>query len=458
MASRTFTARYILFVSTITGTDMSSLEDTSRWLYRHMDCTGSSMKMVEIRRGVYRELSQSTGRHKGVKVVISGSKGDGISKLMEGDIDMAIFCPSYTCINDSNRVQSIPRSTSVFQIANTCPGYCTLELTRRGTHRSPDIEQCLVSFNGKRLLSSFVLRERHASGFPYNSRAGPALTTHESGYSTDYVLTFTCECEEILKRWASRPRKYDWPPLSLRQRIPQMNGNLVATGMKGSETELLEWRYCFNEIEKLIVESLNDTQTKLYRILKTINNDIVKKRGYSLSSFMIKNTVLWLAETNHQQLFRPETLFTWIMKALRLLKHAAKMNYVSYYMIPERNLLIEKINASDRWPLFQTFSDVLKSGPDMLSSCETINKYTSLQPQEMTLLKEKLELYELCRLYLFQRHGHLTMADKDPETDTLYNDMEQTIRMELRSGWPPQIQQKIRACRRHADLQKMFLC
>ena len=54
-----------------------------------------------------------------------------------------------------------------------------------------------------------------------------------------------------------------------------MNGNLVSTGMLDSETNQLEWRYCFNEGESLIVESLNDTQIKLYTMLKLINRDIM---------------------------------------------------------------------------------------------------------------------------------------------------------------------------------------
>ena len=49
-----------------------------------------------------------------------------------------------------------------------------------------------------------------------------------------------------------------------------MNGNLAATGMHNSETEDMEWRYCFNEIELLIFGILNDTQVKLYNMLKLL--------------------------------------------------------------------------------------------------------------------------------------------------------------------------------------------
>jgi len=137
----------------------------------------------------------------------------------------------------------------------------------------------------------------------------------------------------------------------------------------------LEWRYCFNEIESLLVECLNDTQIKLYMMLKIINQDIIKKHGFSISSFILKNIVFWLAETFEQHTFRDETLITWILRSLMLLKRAVERYVLPYYMIPERNLLAEKVKKPERLPLIQTLSDILKSGPGVLDSCETIKQY-----------------------------------------------------------------------------------
>ena len=63
------------------------------------------------------------------------------------------------------------------------------------------------------------------------------------------------------------------------------------------------------------------------------------------------------------QSFRPDTLFSWIVMSLLFLKRAAQLNYLPYYMIPMRNLLVEKVKDSDRLHLEQTLSDMLKSGP-----------------------------------------------------------------------------------------------
>ena len=60
--------------------------------------------------------------------------------------------------------------------------------------------------------------------------SGPAHThtinTDFTNFMLDFVPTLTCECQHILHEWASRSRKYDWPPQSVRQQITHMNGNL----------------------------------------------------------------------------------------------------------------------------------------------------------------------------------------------------------------------------------------
>ena len=109
-------------------------------------------------------------------------------------------------------------------------------------------------------------------------------------------------------------------------------------------------------------------------MLKLINRGLLKENGFTFSSFILKNIVLWLAQKCNQDNFRPETLFSWIVFILLFLKRAVKLNRLPYHMIPERNLLLEKVQETERLLLEQTLSDILKSGPAMLYKCETINK------------------------------------------------------------------------------------
>lgn len=70
-----------------------------------------------------------------------------------------------------------------------------------------------------------------------------------------------------------------------------MEGNVVATAGKDSRLEDSEWRYCFNEIEILLENNLNDTQMKLYKVLKMIKTDMLERSQKTVTSYMIKNIV-----------------------------------------------------------------------------------------------------------------------------------------------------------------------
>ena len=102
-----------------------------------------------------------------------------------------------------------------------------------------------------------------------------------------------------------------------------------------------------------------------------------------------------VGETYNKTMFQPETLFTWILRFLRLLKLSVNLNYLPYYMIPERNLMIEKVKNSDLLPFLCTLSDLLKPGLAILTSCETLNKYIHFNLEELSMLLHKLEVSEL---------------------------------------------------------------
>lgn len=112
--------------------------------------------------------------------------------------------------------------------------------------------------------------------------SGPAVT-HAllNGQKFDGVMSLAVKCSAILQDWLRRPRKYEWPAISLRQAACNINGNLIPVGIERSETKHLERRYCFNEFELLIFASLNDTQVKLYRMLKMINTDVLQQKKHN---------------------------------------------------------------------------------------------------------------------------------------------------------------------------------
>lgn len=56
--------------------------------------------------------------------------------------------------------------------------------------------------------------------------------------------------------------------MSILKMIPLIGGNLEASGKNGSETKHIKWHIGFNQIELLLIQTLNDAQIKLYKMLK----------------------------------------------------------------------------------------------------------------------------------------------------------------------------------------------
>ena len=115
-------------------------------------------------------------------------------------------------------------------------------------------------------------------------------------------------------------------------------------------------------------------------------------------------------------------------------------------MIPERNLMIEKVKKSDRLPLLCTLSDLLKSGLAILTSCETLNKYIHFNLEELSMLLHKLEVSELRNLYIVLRQHYLKVQGKDPINHTLSRALTYYLYDILGSDCPTEIQHKLNVC------------
>lgn len=361
-----------------------------------MDCIGYSQRMIEIRQLAFKIQIAKINEYLDGRCVLVGSKGEGISKQLETDFDYLLFLNNTTCFDDPMRLPALSDvSETIFLMRYTHPGYCVLECVKMGTNES--VLNSLVPFQGKTMLSGEVLCREERKIVAFNGyQTGPAITARSPQYpiNADFVLTFGFDSQNALHDWQRRHRQYGWPPLSTRKAISEMRGNLVAKGLKGSETESLEWRLCFGEIELLIVQAFNDTQMKLYKLLKIINTDILKMNGHSVSSYMMKNVAFWLAENNSPSMFSPNTLFSWIVEALRKLKLFVEVNYLPYYMIPGRNLLVEKIGESERVPLQRCLTDLIQAGPNILYRCKTFAQKLLMNPRDLRVFREKNDAFE----------------------------------------------------------------
>ncbi|KAH3865062.1 hypothetical protein DPMN_028100 [Dreissena polymorpha] len=261
-----------------------------------------------------------------LKTIIVGSKAEGLSSFFESDRDHIAVTNIVECIEAGFEINSISENTPVFRM-NTLicyPGHCIL-LLERGLPISLWIA---LSENalGQVLLSSTAYVNMHklgvhlSQGPVLNERAGPSLPIEIGHLKNDIVFALRCHCPSILQRWAARSRH--WPPADIVAKVVSMGAFLAPVGLKGSQNKHNEWRMCFNTGETELIINLNDTQVKLYVLLKMIAKDVLQPRNKEITSFMLKNIVLWLAENNPQSMFHERILFFWLRESLLVIKSA----------------------------------------------------------------------------------------------------------------------------------------
>ena len=97
--------------------------------------------------------------------------------------------------------------------------------------------------------------------------------------------------------WAKRKRLHNWPSITVIDEVLKMPEHIVPKGCKGSETRAIEFRlsYVFSEIA--LIQSLNDTQRKLYSLLKLLVKSTVDKRFPDiLISYCLKDVIFCICE------------------------------------------------------------------------------------------------------------------------------------------------------------------
>ena len=164
----------------------------------------------------------------------------------------------------------------------------------------------------------------------------------------DLVPAIKCRSESIMTPWVTRKRLHQWPSSEIIEQVSSMPGYLVPVGPGKTdinpENEYL-FRVCFNMGELKLVESLNETQTLLYIFLKQLFKQETGRDSKCMTSYIIKNIVLWLAESVRPLYFQLKFFFPVIYATLSVMKWMVESKHIiPNYMIPSRNMLKEKLD------------------------------------------------------------------------------------------------------------------
>ena len=320
------------------------------------------------------------------EIIVAGSVGEGISKLGSSDIDMIYIVPEVMCVDEGPNEKGILVARNKF--TQTPPGYVRLQVDDSFTGATGiPLRTSLVS--GKRYLDNTAIKQFlqnmcEEKQYPRNTEInGPAVTSYGAGSrfmqvlpellkalpffsnatlrlgnngqngDTDVVIGLPFYSSKILDNWLNRERLHEWPSKALQDKIAAMMGYVVPVGHKSSPVRNTEWRISYTTAEKKLVRSMNNVQVKLYVVLKLVRKERLKPVCPNFTSYMVKNLVFWVLELTPISRFTPHNLVDIIMSALRILKRFLTNNILPCYIIPDRNLLVERMNEEERNALLE---------------------------------------------------------------------------------------------------------
>ncbi|KAH3788598.1 hypothetical protein DPMN_166743 [Dreissena polymorpha] len=384
-----------------------------------MDILGYGPDIRKKRKDIYKEWDELQ-----VYQITAGSKAEGLTSACESDRDCIMVVPNTVCLEDGVDKSIIPGHINLFEmnIQSCNAGYCRFLFARLGPSGHPSITHSLCGAGyGKCLMSSErfldLFREYRRSRLTYvnnHARAGPSLPHSHGLFKVDNVQAIRCYCPGILKKWASRARH--WPSPDIVEKVIAMGAFVTPIGCKGSANNHVKWRICFNTSETELVNNLNDTQVKIYVILKMIVNDVLKPQSKEITSYVLKNIVLWLAENNPQTLFHSGSMFHFLFEGFDILRTAISVRQLPYYMIPERNLMAEReLDDEQQCVWVRSITDMINEGPRIIMRLKKISQAVECHP--VPVLWYSRMRTELEMLYLESNNRHHRFSDNTGHVD-----------------------------------------
>ncbi|KAH3868938.1 hypothetical protein DPMN_032093 [Dreissena polymorpha] len=265
-------------------------DDASVEVSNVLNILGYGHELRQKRRECYKandnNIDAPSGFVQGYQTITVGSKAEGLSRCLESDRDVLGVITRVECIEVGFDLNLIPKDKTVFRMdTHICyPGHWILVLERGVPLFNAILLVALrETQNGKVILSSdAVLNNRimcSQLGLTpiFNERAGPSLPFNVGQCKADTVVALRYHCPSILQRWAARSRH--WPPSNVVEKVVSMGAFLTPVGFTGSRNKNIEWRICFNTGETELMINLNDTQLKVYVLLKMIAKDLLKPRA-----------------------------------------------------------------------------------------------------------------------------------------------------------------------------------
>lgn len=413
---------------------MTQEEKESLALYRFLDSIELSQEDIKSKVSLFSYLEALAGavdyQPDFQQTTITGSTMDGVYwKGYESDLDTMVHI-SYVTVVEKDTLVDDPKGP-VFEMVdeNVHPGYTRLKLiaegklgknnifatTPEGVKSFCDDENGSLYFNAYKMKyasnlylrvpqkPAWVVQTSYSYGIEWPDEEelkehGPAICFTDQSKKdeppSDMVPSFTCpKWPSKAAEWVKRQRKH-WPTEETVESLVKQGCRVVPVGFRGSSTRHLEWRISFTLTERSLIKTFNNTQYKCYALLKMLLKEVVDKKVPDvLSSFHMKNTLLWTIEKSDPEIWTPEKIALAFIECLRNLGSWIREGYCPSYFIVENNVFDQRVVGEDQRTLNTLMENIISENWRCLLSCETFKgeaKFIGLVQRQFEDNREKI--------------------------------------------------------------------
>jgi len=154
----------------------------------------------------------------------------------------------------------------------------------------------------------------------------------------DLVLCIqSLDWPRVAEGW--RTRESEWPGASVKEEIVEMGCHLVPVHHAASKSPEIEWRLSFSEAEKELALKMSATVKSAYLLVKIVMKSLCLK-GYGISSYFLKTTLLWMCDKDaHLQDVSYDQIGIVFMQIFDALIENLNNGTIEHFFVPENNLL-----------------------------------------------------------------------------------------------------------------------
>ncbi|XP_060065669.1 uncharacterized protein LOC132545999 [Ylistrum balloti] len=253
--------------------------------------------------------------------------------------------------------------TIIYMTETDCPpGYRVLQLGHLGRRQSSWLINSLVPVGDTTFVNNDISLRMDVYGM--NSASENIPRSGHMAKSFDMILCLKCNnWPKEAHGFAIRTRMYSWPNQILVDKIIHEGCELVPLGDKFSSNSVLQWKVTFAGAERRLLYSLNNTQRKVYILLKHLLQEIEREltdagvEDEILSLSVVKTAAFFAIENSHLNFWQEHNLFFCFWFCYTLLLSWLKSGHCPDFFIQSKNVFGRPVHERNQQNLLGILND-----------------------------------------------------------------------------------------------------